>query len=98
MTFFFAGMDTTGVTTGQSFYQLCRNPELMKKVQEELRIIIPDNGTAPEKITAEHLAKLDYVGAVAKETLRMYGPVSLMAPRSVLEECKIGGWFKVFPG
>lgn len=98
MTFFFAGMDTTGVTTGQSLYRMCKNPEIMKRVQEELRRVIPEDGNAPEKITPDHLSKLEYVQAVAKETLRMASPVSMLVPKSVLEDCVVGGWLNLKAG
>jgi len=95
MTFFFAGMDTTGVTTGQSLYQMCLHPDIMERAKKELAEVIPNQGRSPELITSEHLAKLEYISAIYKETLRLYSPVSLLVPRTVLDDCVLGGFFEL---
>ena len=45
MTFFFAGMDTTGITASLCFYALTEHFECLQRVREEILRVVPD----PEK-------------------------------------------------
>ena len=51
LTFFFAGTDTTGSTTGMAFFLLSRNPDAYEKLMKELNFFAPD----PSKITPDIL-------------------------------------------
>jgi cytochrome P450 len=37
MNLFFAGMDTSGITTGMTLYSLLKNPQHLQKVKKEIQ-------------------------------------------------------------
>lgn len=90
MTFFFAGMDTTGTTAGWLFYNMALYPDKMKKLIEEI-------STFKDELKYEDLNKMDYTTAFIKETLRMYPPVASAIPRIPRKKTKIGGDIDVGP-
>ncbi|KAJ4753551.1 Cytochrome P450 [Rhynchospora pubera] len=85
---FAAGIDTTYITLDWAMSELLKNPKEMKKLQEEVRGIIKHNNI----VTSEDLAKMDYLRAVIKETLRLHPPLPLLLPRESMEECEINGF------
>ncbi|KIW76336.1 hypothetical protein Z517_11082 [Fonsecaea pedrosoi CBS 271.37] len=66
ITFLIAGHETTSGLLSFAFYQLCKNPEAMRKAQEEVDSVV---GKGP--VTVQHLTKLPYIEAVMRETLRL---------------------------
>jgi cytochrome P450 len=61
---------------------------VLKKAQEELDIEV-----GKERIVNESdIDKLVFLQAIVKETLRLYPPAPLSAPRELLEDCIIGGY------
>ena len=80
-------MDTTGVTTGMTFYKMCQEANVYKKVEEELAKIIEND---PEKVSHETIQKMDYVGALVKEVFRFFVPVPVLVPKFVMEDNYIG--------
>lgn len=67
ITFLIAGHETTSGLLSFVFYHLCKNPEALRKTQQEVDSVI---GKGP--ITVQHVAKLPYIEAVMRETLRLY--------------------------
>lgn len=89
-TFLFAGHDTTSVFLSWLIYELWRTPRALAAVRTELDAVFggesPDedhHDTMREMILSvqghEKLGRLVYLGAVIKETLRLYPPAG--APR-----------------
>lgn len=68
--------------------EILRNPNVMKKVQDELKEVI-----GLENILEEyHLPKLTYLDAVIKETFRLHPPLPLLIQRCPDESCQVAGY------
>ncbi|CAL1711925.1 unnamed protein product [Somion occarium] len=77
-----AGSDTTASALSSLFWFLIMNPDVYKKVQEEIDTVYPDY--ADPLNTARH-AKLVYLNACINETLRLHPPIPTNGPRQVPE-------------
>ncbi|XP_072965132.1 cytochrome P450 71A1-like [Typha angustifolia] len=86
---FAAGTETSYAALEWAMAELVRNPEVMKKLVDEVRGIASQN----QKVTAEDLNKMSYLKVVVKETLRLHPPVPLFIPRESMEECHVGGYY-----
>ncbi|KAL0409552.1 UNVERIFIED_CONTAM: Labd-13Z-ene-9,15,16-triol synthase, chloroplastic [Sesamum radiatum] len=82
------GTDTTATTVEWVMAELLHNPDIMKKVQEELTDVIGENNVAEES----HITKLHYLDAVVKETFRLHPPLPLLVPRFPSQSCVVGGY------
>ncbi|KAE8734977.1 Cytochrome P450 82A3 [Hibiscus syriacus] len=83
-----AGSDTTTVTLIWGLSLMLNKPRTLKKAQEEL-----DAHVGRDRLVNESdIGKLVYIQAIVKETLRMYPPAPLSAPRELSESCTIGGY------
>ncbi|WCJ18520.1 cytochrome P450 family 71 subfamily B polypeptide 12 [Euphorbia peplus] len=82
-----AGTDTSATVVDWAMSELMKNPEIMKKAQEEVRKIRAENGKLDESVIHE----LKYFKAIIKETLRLHPPGALV-PRLLGEECNINGY------
>ncbi|KUI55449.1 hypothetical protein VP1G_02774 [Cytospora mali] len=71
-----AGSDTTAVSLVYLVWQVCRHPEVRKRLLAELQQL-------PEDYTDSDLVHLPYLNQVINETLRTNGPVPSGLPRSV---------------
>ena len=89
ITFFFAGMDTTGQTVSMCFYYLAKYPEKATKVYEEINKFVGN-------LKFSDLNKLDQTHAFIKETLRISTPLPMAVPRTPIHKMKIGG-FEIDP-
>ncbi|KAL1810375.1 hypothetical protein ACET3Z_027365 [Daucus carota] len=84
-----AGTDTTYTVLEWAMTELLRHPQVMAKLQNELRstgrkrsdIIVPDE-----------YEKIPYLEAVIKETLRVHPPVPLLVPREARNDVNIMGY------
>lgn len=76
-TLLFAGHETTATLTTWCVFALSQQPEIVKRLKEELDEQITDI----HSLNYELLEKLTYLKAVIKETLRVYPPVALVARR-----------------
>ncbi|KAL0925672.1 hypothetical protein M5K25_004037 [Dendrobium thyrsiflorum] len=83
-----AGIDTTFATLDWCMTELVRNPEVMKKVKDELRIV----AHGEDLISEELLGKLSYLKVFIKEVIRLHPAGPLLLPRESLQECKIQGY------
>ncbi|XP_058085378.1 flavonoid 3'-monooxygenase CYP75B137-like [Magnolia sinica] len=80
--------ETTSTTVEWAMTKLIENPEIMRKVQEELDEVVGMNDTVEES----HWPKLHYMRAVIKETLRLYPPLPFLVPRTPSQPCIVGGY------
>lgn len=84
MTLLLLGHETTASGLAWAFYWLCRQPQVLDRLQREL----DGAGTHPDPMT---LAQLPYLTAVCKEALRVY-PIALIAqPRVVRQTVSLSG-------
>jgi len=82
---FGAGTDTTSHLISISFYYFWKNPEILAKVQEELKREIKSS----DSICKESIGKLDYMTAFLKEALRHGSPAGGLFARRALDDHKI---------
>ena len=68
--------------------EMARDPRVMKKAQDEVRMVFNMKGRVDETCINE----LKYLKSVVKETLRLHPPGPLLLPRESTQECKIHGY------
>ena len=86
LTLLLAGEDTTANTLAWMIYLLQRNPEALRRAQEEVRAIAPDAAA----FTPEQMASLRYVEACAHETMRLK-PVAPFQVIEALRDTEVAG-------
>ncbi|KAL7138874.1 hypothetical protein ABFS83_09G011900 [Erythranthe nasuta] len=86
---FAAGTDTTSTVLEWAMTQLLRHPQIMKRLQHEVRQVIKDK---TDTITENDLEKMPYLKAVIKETLRLHTPIPLLVPRVARKDVKVMGY------
>ncbi|XP_006358823.1 cytochrome P450 83B1-like [Solanum tuberosum] len=87
------GTDTNAVAVIWSMTALMKNPEVMKKVQEEIRKSIRIKGIVNE----DDIQNMPYFNAVIKEIFRLYPPAPLLVPREAMEKSILEG-YEIQPG
>ncbi|KAM7110837.1 cytochrome P450 4V2 [Molossus nigricans] len=87
-TFMFEGHDTTAAGINWALYLLGSNPEVQRKLDDELDEVF---GKSDRPATSEDLKKLKYLECVIKETLRLFPSVPMIA-RNFSENCEIEGY------
>ncbi|KAL3649922.1 hypothetical protein CASFOL_006325 [Castilleja foliolosa] len=85
---FGAGATTSTVVLDWAMAEMLRNPEILKKAQDEVRRTFDGKGC----INESQFDKLKYMRMVIKETLRMHPPAPLLVPRVSRERCEINGY------
>ncbi|XP_071495148.1 cholesterol 24-hydroxylase-like [Diadema antillarum] len=85
--FFIAGQETTGNHLAFALQQICRYPDVLKKVLAEIEEVL---GNKPD-VDFQDLPKLEYLMLVLKETMRQYPSVS-GASRITAAELESGGY------
>ncbi|KAF4404052.1 hypothetical protein G4B88_014508 [Cannabis sativa] len=85
---FLAVTDTTTTTVEWGMAEILNKPEVLKKIQEELKQVVGLNNNVEES----HLPKLTYLYAVLKETLRLHPPVPFLIPRKPSKTTVVGGY------
>jgi cytochrome P450 len=71
MTIFIAGHETTANALTWTFYLLSKNPDIEKKLLDELETVIDSNRTP----TVDDIPKLKFTEKVLRESMRLYPPV-----------------------
>ncbi|KAL2933105.1 Cytochrome P450 71A4 [Bienertia sinuspersici] len=85
---FAAGTDTTYAVLEWAMTELLKHPQVMEKLQNEVREIAGEK----EHLREDDLEKMKYLKAVIKETLRLHPPVPLLVPRESTHDLKINGY------
>jgi len=80
MTFFLAGMDTTAHLMSMTLYYLQRNAHVREEVLQEIATHYSENATI------ENLNKMELLGNVFKETLRVVPPGPMMFMREAVND------------
>nr|XP_043630876.1 costunolide synthase-like [Erigeron canadensis] len=81
-----AGTSTSAMVLEWAMCELMRNPEMMKKVQAELRDTVKGN-----TIVEVDIQNMPYLKLVVKETLRLHGSL-LLVPRENKVDCQVDGY------
>jgi cytochrome P450 len=84
-----AGSETTATLLTGVTYFLCKNPEALRKVREEVR----GRFQRDEEITLKAVNELQYVLAVLNESLRAFPPSPFGIPRIVSGDQMVAGYF-----
>ena len=87
ITFFVAGMDTTGHLVTMALYLLQKHPYYIDQLQPEIARLYDQTQPA----TIENLNQMDAMHALLKETLRFYAPAPTIVPRLALADHEIMG-------
>ncbi|KAL5718050.1 hypothetical protein ACHQM5_010989 [Ranunculus cassubicifolius] len=85
---FAAGTETTYGTVEWAMAALFNHPNVMNKVQEEIRLVV---GTK-SKVDEEDLSQMEYLKCVIKETLRLYPSLVLSIPRVSTASADVDGY------
>ena len=87
VTLLFAGHDTTTTTFTFLLYELGRNPDVLRAVQDELDQTLGSRLPAPSQLDGRALPVLE---RSLKETLRCY-PAAWVGPRRTVRDVTLGG-------
>ncbi|KAM3343702.1 hypothetical protein P3S68_025792 [Capsicum galapagoense] len=82
------GTDTTITTVEWVMVELLNTPQIMAKVQQELKDVVGVNNIVEES----HLPNLHYLDAVLKETLRLHPALPLLFPKRPSQSAIVGGY------
>nr|AGO03790.1 costunolide [Tanacetum cinerariifolium]AXL93710.1 Cytochrome P450 [Tanacetum cinerariifolium] len=82
-----AGTDTSSTTLEWAMTELMRNPDMMKRAQEEVRSVVKG-----EHVTETDLQSLHYLKLIVKETMRLHAPTPLLVPRECRQDCNVDGY------
>ena len=74
-----AGSETTATVLTGTTYFLCKNPDKLRKVQQEVRTMFKED----REITPKSINELSYMIAVLSESMRIYPPTSFGIPRLI---------------
>ncbi|KAJ3701047.1 hypothetical protein LUZ61_004752 [Rhynchospora tenuis] len=85
---FAAGTDTVYTAIEWTMAELIKNPQEMKRVQDEVRSVVNTAG----KLTEELLEKMTYLNAAIKETFRLHPPIPLLVPRESTKGIELMGY------
>jgi cytochrome P450 len=81
--------DTYATTTEWAMATLLQRPEVLKRAQEELDVVV-----GSERVLEESdLPNLKYLEAIVKETLRLYPAGPLLLPHMAAAPCTVGGYY-----
>ncbi|KAF7973316.1 hypothetical protein HWV62_15559 [Athelia sp. TMB] len=74
-------------------YYLLKNPDVMRKLRDEVDTVIGD-----QQIRVEHLSKLPYLTAIMRETLRLQPPASARGIYSLEDTTLLNGKYAIKKG
>lgn len=78
-------MDSSSITSTWMMVELIRNPEMMRRVVDEIEGAFEGDMVIKESVLSES----EYLQACIKETLRLHIPGPLLVPHRAIETCKI---------
>lgn len=78
MTFMIAGTETTATALSGLTWLLCKSPDKLQKLTEEIRGL-----RSPDQLTISTLQRLEYLQACIEEGLRLYPPFPIASMRLV---------------
>ncbi|KGN46023.1 cytochrome P450 77A3 [Cucumis sativus] len=81
------GVDTTATAIEWGIAELITNPNVQKKLYEEIKQLVGDR-----KVDESDVQKLPYLQAVVKELLRKHPPTYFSLTHSGIEASKLGGY------
>lgn len=85
---FLAGSETTNSTVEWTIAEALHNPQIMKKIQAELEMVLGKDGRVKER----GIDRLPYLHAVVKETLCLHPPMPLLLPHRSERSCEVAGY------
>ncbi|XP_061395484.1 cytochrome P450 6d3-like, partial [Musca vetustissima] len=89
--FYIAGSETTASSTSFTIYELAMNPEILKKVQNEVDECLRKHNLKPEsRLTYEAIQDMKYLDLCVKETTRKYPDLPFLN-RKCTQDFKIPG-------
>jgi len=86
LTFFIAGMDTTGQLVTMILLMLHFNPQYISDIEKETAEVY----NKEEVPSLETINKMSVIHGIVKETLRLYGPSPNMPARKALQDHELG--------
>ncbi|XP_047094371.1 indole-2-monooxygenase-like [Lolium rigidum] len=86
---FFAAIDTSSNTLEFTLAELMRRPYLMRKLQYEVRSIVPQGQEIFSEIDMNNMT---YLRAVIKESLRLHPVAPFLAPHLAMADCSVDGY------
>lgn len=89
MNIFIGGSETSSTAIEWAMTELMRNPEAMKKAQDEVRGIV---GNKRKIVLESDLDQLHYLNSIIKEIIRLYPPVPMLVQRETMQDCQINGY------
>ena len=87
MVLFLAGHDTTAAGLTWFWYILGKYPEIQQRALNEIESVLQGNSPGFRDVV-----RLPYLGAVIKETLRLYPPAIGVFARQATEQIELGGY------
>ncbi|GAA0168779.1 oxygenase [Lithospermum erythrorhizon] len=85
---FAAGTDNTSSAVQWALSELILHPEIMKKVQTEIR----ESTKGKKNVDEADIPNMKYLRMVIKETMRLHPLVSYLLPRQCIEQRQVGGY------
>ncbi|KAJ0969545.1 hypothetical protein J5N97_022422 [Dioscorea zingiberensis] len=85
---FTAGTDTSYIVLEWGMAELIRNPNVMKKLQDEVKGI----ASGKSMVNEHDLSEMHFLKAVIKEILRLHPPGPLLLPRESIDGCQLEGY------
>ncbi|RZC91786.1 hypothetical protein C5167_027857 [Papaver somniferum] len=85
---FLGGSDTSARTMEWAMADLIKNPEVMRKAQDEVRRVV---GKKP-KVEEDDINQMNYLKCIVKETLRLHIPLPFLTPRETAKSTQLAGY------
>lgn len=91
ITILIAGHETTSNALTWTYYLLSQNPQIERRVFDEIDSVLEGNGEEYKQPSVADLPKLNYVEKMFREAMRLYPPVWTMG-RFAQSDYKLGGY------
>ncbi|KAM5585305.1 cytochrome P450 71D11-like [Rosa sericea] len=85
---FGAGSETSATAVDWAMSEMVKNPQIMKRAQDEVREVFNRKG----QVSETSIKEMKYLNSIIKETLRLHPSAPLLIPRECGERCEIGGY------